>query len=88
MVENMLELASQLLKEHAGLTPNQQLSQACVGFVLPPFNEVPYLHTHCVAPKQQMKLWARLKFWGNFWFRDARSVVQQLQGQQVATITI
>ncbi|CAN0271091.1 unnamed protein product [Scytosiphon promiscuus] len=68
LLEHMVAVGRQLLKERAGLTPNQQTSQASLGFHMAPFTVVPHLHMHAIAPLRSLRVWQRLHFlMGSFW---------------------
>ncbi|KAG5177050.1 HIT-like domain-containing protein [Tribonema minus] len=89
MLEAMIAVARQLIREEARLTNNQQRTQAILGFHLPPVAKVPHLHMHCIAPRVKMGWRARLLFWPDSpWFVTADTLLRRLQEKQRAHITI
>ncbi|CAM9099203.1 unnamed protein product [Ascophyllum nodosum] len=89
LLEQMIEVGKKLLKDRAGLTPNQQTAQASLGFHMPPWTGVPHLHMHAIAPLKSLKWWQRLNFLaGSFWYQSAEKILEHLKNQQTTQLTL
>lgn len=89
MLEAMVQIGRRLIREEAGLTENQQRSQASMGFHIPPVVSIPHLHMHCIAPCIQMSVWSKIMYWKDSpWFVQANTLIRRLRDKQNGLVTI
>ncbi|KAK4019968.1 hypothetical protein OUZ56_001966 [Daphnia magna] len=82
IVEEMVEIGQQLVKEHLGTLVDYRM-----GFHWPPFNSVKHLHLHVIFPEQSMSFIGRQVFRpGTFYFATPETTIDWIKKHRSSSL--